>query len=47
MAKSAHRATGRADVRESEAEELVVAFWGIACMVIGGVIGWQLHGIFQ
>jgi uncharacterized protein YjeT (DUF2065 family) len=31
----------------SEIEEIVVRFWGIACMAVGLVIGWELHGYWH
>ena len=32
---------------EKDIEYLVIRAWGLACMVIGGAIGWQLHDAFQ
>jgi hypothetical protein len=32
---------------DQDVEDLVIRLWGLLVMFVGGMIGWQLHGIFH
>jgi uncharacterized protein YjeT (DUF2065 family) len=34
-------------MRDDEIMDVVIRVWGTAIMVIGVVIGWQLHSVFR